>query len=131
LKFSFVHPDEAPQIHSGFLEVAMVSLGEIELGKRNRPVAAIESFSADLRVVGALEREARFGRIRALRALGRDGEADAEGTTSLRDYPTSIQAATLRRQAHGRQSAKPRRCLRGHHAICMTRFFSWPCRVFG
>ena len=83
-------------------KVSMISLGELELGKRNRPVAALESFSAYLRVGGALEREARFGRIRALRALGRDGQADAEGTTFLRDYPTSIQAAALRRQAHGR-----------------------------
>jgi ferric-dicitrate binding protein FerR (iron transport regulator) len=83
-------------------KVSMISLGELELGKRNRPVAALESFSAYLRVGGALEREARFGRIRALRALGRDGEADAEGTSFLRDYPTSIQAAVILRQAHGR-----------------------------
>ena len=79
----------------------MISLGELELGKRNRPVAALEAFSAYLRVGGSLEREARFGRIRALRALGRNGEADADSTTFLRDYPTSMPAATLRRQAHG------------------------------
>jgi ferric-dicitrate binding protein FerR (iron transport regulator) len=82
-------------------KVSMISLGELELGKRNRPAAAVEAFSAYLRVGGSLEREARYGRIRALRALGRDGEADAESATFLRDYPTSIQAAALRRQAHG------------------------------
>ncbi len=79
----------------------MVSLGELELGKRNRPAAALEAFSAYLRVGGPLEREARFGRLRALRALGRDGEADAERATFLRDYPASIQAAMLRSQTHG------------------------------
>lgn len=83
-------------------KVSMISLGELELGKRNRPVAALEAFSAYLHVGGSLEREARYGRIRALRTLGRDGEADAEGAAFLRDYPTSIQAATLRRQAHAR-----------------------------
>jgi hypothetical protein len=83
-------------------KVSMISLGELELGKRNHPVAALEAFSAYLRVGGTLEREARYGRIRALRAVGRDGEADAESATFLRDYPTSIQSATLRRQVHER-----------------------------
>ncbi len=78
-------------------KVSMISLGELELGKRNHPTAALEAFSAYLRVGGTLEREARFGRIRALRALGRDGEADAESAAFLRDYPTSIKSATLRR----------------------------------
>jgi len=81
-------------------KVSMISLGELELGKRNHPVAALEAFSAYLRVGGTLEREARYGRIRALRALGRGGEADAESATFLRDYPASIQSATLRRQVH-------------------------------
>ena len=83
-------------------KVSMISLGELELGKRNHPVAALEAFGAYLRVGGTLEREARYGRIRALRAAGRDGEADAESATFLRDYPTSIQSATLRRQVHDR-----------------------------
>jgi ferric-dicitrate binding protein FerR (iron transport regulator) len=83
-------------------KVSMISLGELELGKRNHPVAALEAFSAYLRVGGTLEREARYGRIRALRAVGRDGEANAESATFLRDYPTSIQSATLRRQVHER-----------------------------
>jgi len=83
-------------------KVSMISLGELELGKRNHPVAALEAFSAYVRVGGTLEREARYGRIRALRAVGRDGEADAESATFLRDYPTSIQSATLRRQVHER-----------------------------
>ncbi len=83
-------------------KVSMISLGELELGKRKHPVAALEAFSAYLRVGGTLEREARYGRIRALRAVGRDGEANAESATFLRDYPTSIQSASLRRQVHER-----------------------------
>jgi hypothetical protein len=83
-------------------KVSMISLGELELGKRNHPAAALEAFGAYLRVGGTLEREARYGRIRALRAVGRDGEADAESATFLRDFPTSIQSATLRRQVHER-----------------------------
>jgi tetratricopeptide (TPR) repeat protein len=83
-------------------KVSLISLGELELGKRNHPLAALEAFSAYLRVGGTLEREARFGRIRVLRTLGRDGEADAESSTFTRDYPTSIQSATLRRQVHER-----------------------------
>ena len=78
-------------------KVSMISLGELELGKRNHPAAALEAFGAYLRLGGPLDREARYGRIRALRAVGRDGEADAESATFLRDYPTSIQSATLRR----------------------------------
>jgi ferric-dicitrate binding protein FerR (iron transport regulator) len=83
-------------------KVSLISLGELELGKRNHPLAALEAFSAYLRTGGPLEREARFGRIRVLRAVGRDGEADAESATFMRDYPTSIQSATLRRQVHER-----------------------------
>jgi tetratricopeptide (TPR) repeat protein len=82
-------------------KVSMISLGELELLGRKRPVAALDAFGAYLRIGGPLEREARFGRIRALRVLGRDAEADAESAAFLRDYPTSIQATTLRRQAHG------------------------------
>jgi ferric-dicitrate binding protein FerR (iron transport regulator) len=83
-------------------KVSMISLGELELGKRNHPAAALEAFTAYLHIGGSLEREARFGKIRALRALGREGDADTESGTFLRDYPNSVQAAALRRQAHGK-----------------------------
>jgi ferric-dicitrate binding protein FerR (iron transport regulator) len=82
-------------------KVSMISLGELELVGRKRPSSALEAFNAYLRVGGPLAREARFGRIRALRALGRDAEADAESATFLRDYSTSIQSTALRRHAHG------------------------------
>lgn len=83
-------------------KVSMISLGELELGKRNRPAAALEAFAAYVRVGGPLEREARYGTIRALRALGREREADVESISFLRDYPTSSQAATIRRKADER-----------------------------
>lgn len=79
-------------------KVSMVSLGELELGKRDRPAAALEAFTAYLQAGGPLEREARFGRIRALRALGRQAEAERDSAAFLRDYPTSVQATALRRE---------------------------------
>lgn len=78
-------------------KVSMISLGELELGKRNHSTAALEAFDAYLRLGGPLEREARYGRIRALRAIGRDSEANVESGNFLRDYPSSSQSATLRR----------------------------------
>jgi ferric-dicitrate binding protein FerR (iron transport regulator)/tetratricopeptide (TPR) repeat protein len=82
-------------------KVSMISLGELELLRTKNPVAALDAFNAYLRLGGSLDREARFGKIRALRALGRRAEADAETARFMRDYPSSIQAATLRRQSHG------------------------------
>jgi outer membrane protein assembly factor BamD (BamD/ComL family) len=81
--------------------VSMVSLGELELVETKNPVAALDAFNAYLHLGGPLEREARFGKIRALRALERRHEADAETARFLRDYPTSIHAATLRRKSYG------------------------------
>jgi ferric-dicitrate binding protein FerR (iron transport regulator) len=82
-------------------KVSMISLGELELLHTRNAVAALDAFNTYLRLGGALEREARFGKIRALRALDRSSEADAETTRFLHDYPTGAQAATLRRESHG------------------------------
>jgi ferric-dicitrate binding protein FerR (iron transport regulator) len=82
-------------------KVSMVSLGELELVHTKDPAAALRAFNAYLRLGGPLEREARFGKIRALRALDRRDEADAETAGFLRDYPTSTQAAILRQRGHG------------------------------
>jgi ferric-dicitrate binding protein FerR (iron transport regulator) len=82
-------------------KVSTVSLGELELVEAKNPAAALESFAAYLRLGGPLDREARFGKIRALRALHRREEADAETARFLRDYPASIHAATLRRTSYG------------------------------
>jgi len=81
-------------------KVSMVSLGELELVQRNNPGSALAAFNSYLRLGGALEREARFGKIRALRALDRHDEAKVETARFLSDYPTSIQASMLRQQSH-------------------------------
>lgn len=80
----------------------MISLGELELVQSKNPGAALSAFNAYLRLGGALDREARFGKIRALRALDRRQEAETETARFLSDYPTSIQASTLRQQSHAR-----------------------------
>jgi outer membrane protein assembly factor BamD (BamD/ComL family) len=82
-------------------KVSMISLGELELVDNRSPVAALAAFDAYLGVGGSLEREARFGKIRALRALDRREEAEAETKRFLRDYPSSSQATTLRRSSGG------------------------------
>jgi ferric-dicitrate binding protein FerR (iron transport regulator) len=83
-------------------KVSMVSLGELELVQRKNPGAALTAFNAYLRLGGALDREARFGKIRALRALDRREAVDVETARFLSDYPTSTQAATLRQRAEGK-----------------------------
>jgi ferric-dicitrate binding protein FerR (iron transport regulator) len=83
-------------------KVSMISLGELELVHTKNPAAALDAFNAYLHLGGPLDREARFGKIRALRMLDRRGEAEAETARFLRDYPTSIQAITLRREWHGK-----------------------------
>jgi ferric-dicitrate binding protein FerR (iron transport regulator) len=83
-------------------KVSMISLGELQLVRTRNPASALDAFNAYLRLGGPLEREARFGKIRALRMLERDEEADAETARFLRDYPTGIQATTLRRKSYGK-----------------------------
>jgi ferric-dicitrate binding protein FerR (iron transport regulator) len=83
-------------------KVSLVALGELELAELNQPAAAFEAFSAYVRAGGPLLREARYGKIRALRALHRDTEAEGEIATFLIDYPTSIQAATIRQRSQGK-----------------------------
>jgi hypothetical protein len=80
--------------------VSMISLGELELVHTKNPASALDAFNAYLRLGGPLDREARYGKIRALRALDRRGEAEAETVRFLGDYPTSSQAATLRRELY-------------------------------
>lgn len=82
-------------------KVSMISLGELELVQRKNPGSALAAFNSYLRHGGALDREARFGKIRALNALDRRDEAKIETARFLSDYPTSTQASTLRQQSHG------------------------------
>jgi ferric-dicitrate binding protein FerR (iron transport regulator) len=83
-------------------KVSMISLGELELVHTKNPGSALDAFNAYLHLGGPLDREARFGKIRALRALDRHADADVETARFLRDYPAGIQAATLRRERYGK-----------------------------
>jgi hypothetical protein len=83
-------------------KVSMISLGELELVHAKSPAAALAAFNAYLQLGGPLEREARFGKLRALRMLDRREEADVESARFLRDFPASIQATILRQERHGR-----------------------------
>jgi tetratricopeptide (TPR) repeat protein len=74
---------------------AQVSLGEIHL-ERGRPKPALAAFDRYLRRGGALAEEASFGRIRALRALGRDAAAREAAADFERRFPGSAYAAKLR-----------------------------------
>jgi TolA-binding protein len=83
-------------------QLAQLSLAQLYLAQGNA-AAALQGFEAYGRSGGALTQEAQYGKIQALRSLGRTAEAEAEIRRFLARYPKSLQAATLRRQlgAHG------------------------------
>ncbi len=72
-----------------------VSLAELLLGPLGDPSGALAAYDAYLRGGGALRQEARYGRIQALRRLGRSGEERAAIEAFVRDYPQSVQARAL------------------------------------
>jgi ferric-dicitrate binding protein FerR (iron transport regulator) len=92
---SFPRSDEA--------RVSFVSLGELELSELGQPGRALRSFDSYLRMGGPLTREARYGKIRALQMLGRDSEQQSAIAEFLRDYPNSVQAASIRSRQQTRQ----------------------------
>jgi len=77
--------------------IALVSLGELQLSELGDAKGALASFEAYLRAPGDLAQEASYGRIRALRRLGRRSEELLAIQAFLRAYPSSIQAAALRK----------------------------------
>lgn len=78
---------------------ARVSLGLLELDRLGDPFAALRSLDAYLATGDrTLEPGARYGRVRALRALG-DREAEARAADELlRLHPDSVEAAVLRQR---------------------------------
>lgn len=86
--------------HAGSAEarVALVSLGELQLSQLGDAASALRSFDGYLRGGGALRQEASYGRIRALRRLGRLSEARAAAQTFIGAYPQSVQAAALKKE---------------------------------
>lgn len=78
--------------------VALVSLGDLQLSQLGDAGAALRSFEAYLRVGGALRQEASYGRVKALRRLGRSSEARGAADAFVNAYPNSVQAGTLRKE---------------------------------
>jgi ferric-dicitrate binding protein FerR (iron transport regulator) len=75
---------------------ALVSLAELQLGPLGDPSGALRSYEAYLRGGGALTQEARYGRIQALRRLGRSAEERAAVDEFVKAYPNSVQTRALK-----------------------------------
>lgn len=76
--------------------ISLVSIGEIELVERGKPGRALRYFDRYLARGGSLAEEARHGRVRALRKLGRTDD-ELEAIEALLDaHPNSIYAGSLR-----------------------------------
>lgn len=85
----------ATRADSAEARAALVSLGELQLSQLKDPAAALRSFESYLIREGTLTQEARYGRIRALRALGRTAEAERAARDFVQRYPGSAQAKQL------------------------------------
>jgi hypothetical protein len=83
---------------SGEARSAQLSLAELQLSALDNPRAALATFDAYLSSGGNLGLEASYGRVRALRALGRRAEERAAITEFLARYGNSPQAKSLRRR---------------------------------
>jgi tetratricopeptide (TPR) repeat protein len=80
-------------------KAALVSMGRIEL-QRGRAKQALSHFDAYLAAsAGPLVEEARYGRIRALRKLGRTTQERQSIEAFLADHARSIYAPRLRKRA--------------------------------
>jgi len=80
---------------------ALVSLGALSLSALSDPPGALLAFSDYLAGgPGALTKEAEFGQIRALRALGRSAEADAAMDAYVLRYPAAPESVARKRASH-------------------------------
>jgi hypothetical protein len=80
----------SPEAHASF-----VLLGDVELANLGDASGALRSFDAYLRRPGELTQEARYGRIRALRALGRSTDERKAIEDFVATYPASVQVRSL------------------------------------
>lgn len=86
---------QAQHPRSAEAHASRLSLAELMLGPLGDPAGALAAYDAYLRGGGGLRQEARYGRILALRRLGRGSEASAAVDAFVRDYPNSVQARAL------------------------------------
>lgn len=75
---------------------ALLSLGELRLSSLGDAKGALAAFDTYLARGGALSQEALFGKIRALRALGRSAEERRSIERFLSQYPDTRQGQVLR-----------------------------------
>jgi hypothetical protein len=73
-----------------------VSLAQLYQGPLDDPANALRHFDQYLDRGGPLAEEAHYGKIRALRSLGRNAEAQTEVEAFLQRYPESVHADALR-----------------------------------
>jgi hypothetical protein len=73
-----------------------VSLAQLYQGPLDDPAKALHHFDEYLEHGGLLAEEAHYGKIRALRSLGRSAAAEAEREAFLVRYPDSAHADALR-----------------------------------
>ena len=83
---------------SGEARASLVSFGDLQLSRLGDAAGALRSFEAYLRGGGALSREASYGRVRALRALGRTADERAAIEQMLEQSPSGLYAASLRKR---------------------------------
>ena len=81
---------------SGEAHAALVPYGELQLSRLGDASGALVSFDRYLAAGGALAEEASFGRVRALRALGRKAEEREAIESYLRRFPNGAAATSLR-----------------------------------
>lgn len=73
-----------------------VSLAQLYQGPLDDPANALRHFDRYLDRGGPLAEEAHYGKIRALRSLGRNADAQVEVEAFLQTYPESVHADALR-----------------------------------
>jgi hypothetical protein len=77
----------------------LVSLGDLSLSKLGDPAGALRAFDAYLDSGGGvLAEEARIGRIRSLRTLGRKGDERTAIETFLQSHPRSVHVQGLEKR---------------------------------
>jgi hypothetical protein len=76
---------------------ALIGLAEVRLSRLGEPARALGLFERYLASGGSLAQEAHYGKIQALRALGRTAETEREALSFLELYPKSAYAGSLRK----------------------------------